>query len=95
MGRRRDRTKRGRTKSIKDLPSNVQTILIQISKFTDIGLFGSYLKGDWVEGESDLDIAIKNCKTWAAVIENISKHHNIKIDAREFFDNERILIIKR
>lgn len=92
---KRNRVQRGETKRLEDLPVEIQEIIEKIRKvgnFGKIGIFGSYRKGNWAE-DSDLDIAVNNYSTYKAVIDNIAKFHNIKIDGRELKQTKFYLLV--
>lgn len=80
------RLNRGPTSAIDQLPGNIQMLLEDIMQsFEDrrILLWGSYLKGDWDEKNSDIDILIEGYDRHSAdghIITKLSELHNIKID---------------
>lgn len=88
------REKRGQPKSLSDLPLNIQTILKSIHETCwSVWLYGSYKNGDWIE-DSDLDIAVKDFRTYSKIIKNIWLHYNINIDIAELNKDYHLIIIK-
>jgi len=83
---------RGEQNGIDNYPNNIKNIIIELFKTNkEIGIFGSYKKGNWVE-DSDLDIGLNDYKSQIDKIKELSELHAVKIDCIEIRD--WMLIIK-
>ena len=88
------REKRGQTQSLSDLPIHIQSILKSIHETCwTVWLYGSYKNGDRIE-DSDLDIAVKDFRTYTKIIKNIWLYHWIRIDINELNKDYHLIIIQ-
>lgn len=89
-----NRIQRGQPKSLSDLPAHIQSILKSIHETCwTVWLYGSYKNGNWIE-DSDLDIAVKDFRTYYKIIKNIWLYYWISIDVSELNTDYHLIIIK-
>lgn len=78
--------KRGEQKNDELFPDKIKEILNKIISICgEVGIFGSYKSGMWVD-DSDLDVGIKDHKKYKETINKISNEYSIKIDLVEIRD---------
>lgn len=77
------------------LPEKIKQVLktIHSSCWWPVWLYGSYAR--WTRAEdSDLDVWVVSFRAYTKIIQNISKHYDIKIDCNEYSENYHLTIIQ-